>query len=549
MPVLGPVPLVSSGIALAGVTNYTIFGVDNWTTNSLTFTAPSNGMTLQIQSVEDGMLFDSFVLTQQAFPNPPVYYLPEESLSKVVGENSAGDWVLEVLDNRAGATNPLPMLVSWQLSLTLETTVPFAIPLVHAVPVTNSVNPNAITYFSVDVPAWAGLATNLLSNASGPLNLLFNQTSLPGTNATDFTLLTNLSGGAVTLATNAPPPPGLPPLQPGERYYLGVQNLGATPVSFTLEVDFNITTLTNGVALTNSLAAAGQPRYYQFDVNTNAVAAAFEILATDGNVDLVVSRAPALPTLSQFSYVSANPGSNTEAIVILTNSAPVPLGPGRWYAGVFNRDTRTVNYLIRATETGPPNIIVLTNGIGLNYQSAPGVALTNFFEFTVSQTNASVLFELYNLTGNADLLAQRDSLPLSQSYLAGSFNLGTLGEQIVLRTNLLGTNLNANWYLAVPNNEITNVTYTIRAVVSTNGVLVSGLPIGITALPPAMGSPTGPTLTWPAVAGEQYEVEVSTNLVTWTVLATITAGGPTASFTDPTPQGGFPSFYRISQVP
>ena len=384
----------------------------------------------------------------------------------MIGENSAGDWKLEVLDNRAGAANPPPKLVSWQLSLTLETTVPFAIPLVHAVPVTNFVNPNSIAYFFVDVPAWAGFATNLLSNASGNVNLLFNQTSLPGTNVSDVTLLSAVPAGTVTLTTTGAPPL----LQPGQRYFLGVQNLGASPVNFTLEVDFNITTLSNAVPLTNSLAAIGLPRYYQFDVSTNAVVAAFEILAADGNVDLVVSRAPTLPTLNQFDYVSANPGSNTEAIVIRTNSAPVPLSAGRWYAGVFNQDTKTVNYIIRATETGPPTIIVLSNGIPVNFQSGPGVALTNFFEYTVDQTNAAVLFELYNLNGNVDLLVQRDNLPLGQSYLVGSFNLGTNGEQIVLRTNLLGTNINAQWFLGVPNNEITNVSYTIRAVVSTNGI-------------------------------------------------------------------------------
>ena len=60
----------------------------------------------------------------------------------------------------------------------------------------------------------------------------------------------------------------------------------------------------------------------------------------------------------------------------------------------------------------------------------------------------------------------------------------------------------------------------------------------------------GPTLTWPTVPGEKYEIEVTTNFVTWTVLATVTATGPTLTFTDPTPVviPGF-RFYRIVQVP
>jgi len=48
-------------------------------------------------------------------PSGGMYYLPEQSLHKLAGESALGDWTLELLDNRAGATNPQPSLVSWQL--------------------------------------------------------------------------------------------------------------------------------------------------------------------------------------------------------------------------------------------------------------------------------------------------------------------------------------------------------------------------------------------------------------------------------------------------
>ena len=148
------------------------------------------------------MLFDSFTLVEQAKPNPPVYYLPEESLAKVIGENSAGDWKLEVLDNRAGAANPPPKLVSWQLSLTLETTVPFAIPLCRAGD--HSVNPNDIRYFVVDVRlGW--LRHQPPVQCQRQRQPALQPFSLPGTNVTDVTLMGPNKGGTRTLTTNGAP--------------------------------------------------------------------------------------------------------------------------------------------------------------------------------------------------------------------------------------------------------------------------------------------------------------------------------------------------------
>jgi hypothetical protein len=257
-----------------------------------------------------------------------------------------------------------------------------------------------------------------------------------------------------------------------------------------------------------------------------------------------------LPDLISHDYISANPGANNEAIVVSSNSAPVALRPGRWYLGVFNQDVATVNYTIIATEIGPPTIIVLTNGIPFNYVAAPGPAVTNFFRFDITQSNAATLFELYNLSGNVDLTLQRDAFPYSAPFTGGSFNSVLGPEQIVIRTNVLGTNINAQWFLGVPNNETRNVTYTIRAVVSTNGFLISGLPFSLGIVPPTPGSGTGPVLTWTSVLGETYQVQVSTDLITWIVLATISGTGETTIFIDPTPITGVPQqFYRIVQVP
>jgi subtilisin-like proprotein convertase family protein len=113
-------------------------------------------------------------LTLSAATCPPVggiFYLPEESLAKLAGQSAAGNWQLEVWDNRAGATDPPPTLVSWQLSFQLKDTQPVPVPIPSGSSETNTVSPDRIEYYAVDVPAWVSFATNRLIAATAPLNL------------------------------------------------------------------------------------------------------------------------------------------------------------------------------------------------------------------------------------------------------------------------------------------------------------------------------------------------------------------------------------------
>jgi len=179
------------------------------------------------------------------------------------------------------------------------------------------------------------------------------------------------------------------------------------------------------------------------------------------------------------------------------------------------------------------------------------VGLTNFFSFTIAQSNSAALFEVYNLTGNGDLTLQRSNLPYFPPYFASSVNPGSNYEQIVIRTNGLLPDINGIWYLTVPNNETNLITYTIRAVVATNGMLISGLPLNIGITIPGG---TNVHLTFPTVDGEHYQILATTNIampfLTWPVLTTITASGPTTIFIDPTPVSGFPArVYGVNQVP
>ena len=221
----------------------------------------------------------------------------------MINENVFGLWQLEILDTRTGATN-LANLVSWQLQFVYQTDIPFPGVLTHGEPQTNSIPPGQTAYYIVDVPAWAQFATNTLwfANPTG-VNVLFNQNQPPSpqlTNAGDYLLIgPNSTGGSRTIDTGGAPPP---PLLPGQRYYLGVYNPGASPVTYAVEVDFDITPLFNGVPVTSALNLGALPRYFYYDVSTNATAVSYQLTNLNGNVELVARQGPPLPTLTSFDW-------------------------------------------------------------------------------------------------------------------------------------------------------------------------------------------------------------------------------------------------------
>ena len=61
----------------------------------------------------------------------------------------------------------------------------------------------------------------------------------------------------------------------------------------------------------------------------------------------------------------------------------------------------------------------------------PGPPQRFFFDFIITNAVPGVLFELYNLSGDADLVLQRAVPPTMAPYFDGSFSAGTTPEQIV----------------------------------------------------------------------------------------------------------------------
>ncbi len=492
-PALAPAEsLAEAQVVFGGVTNL-IFGVnDAWQVGGISLKTTSNSLPVQITGLEPGVLLDAFSIVEQ--PPGNLYYLPEQALDALVGSNALGNWTLEIRDSRTGQLVTNTNLISWELQFILQSNTPIPVQLSPQAPTTETIPPGGIGYYVVNVPSWARAATNILvasTNAVGapaPVSLLFNQTFPPESgNGVDVTFVNNNTAGSVTIFAN--PPPSFPPLLPGQAYFLAVTNGGSQPAIATVEVDFDIITLTNGVPFTASFNTNDLERPFIFNVSNNASAATFQLIqVVGGNADLVLRKGLPIPSLSSADY-GAFQGTNVdETIYVLSNSFPVSLSAGPWYLDVIKRvagtDTNVIGnkmrYAVLAKELDQqvfppvPNIINLSNGIPFTYIAPPGAALTNYFRFGSNNftgpaaTNHGVHFELFDLNGNGDLTVQTNGVPMAPPFFQASRLPNQDAEFVFIHTNSALTNLALDWMLGVPNDETNNIRYTILGVIDTN---------------------------------------------------------------------------------
>ncbi|MGA2177493.1 MAG: S8 family serine peptidase [Verrucomicrobiota bacterium] len=538
-------------------------------TNS--FTATNSQTTIELAGNPLSVLFDDIQLVELPNTNYNNYYLAEEPLTPFIGENPQGCWTLQIWDTRSDS--PLPnngALLSWDLQMTISSTNVSLVVLTNGVPYTNAPGGTYtnITYFGVDVPATANFATNILTVTGGTnqLNLLFNQSALPtGGLPGDMTLLAGVTAangpGTNTLSTQGAPPP----LLPGRRYFLGVQNNASVNVPYTLEVNFdvasnNIIPLTNGAFFATNIGNTG-PQYYSFVVPGNASMVTFQILnTTNAELDLFARDGLPVPGPLNFDYDSRNAGTNDQFIVVTTNSVPVPLptattnevlppAPTTWYLAVYNfAGVANAGYTILATyvTNGAMLVIPLTDGVGYATNQVPGFPTNLVYSFTVANNPAGVEFTVTNTGGqaNAQLLVGDGTFPTPANSYSGSFNPGTELQFVAIGTNASAPSLDGIWYLAVPNTGSNEVKYTITAVTVTNRIVISA-PLFLAA---RITSPTnGFTMYWSANPGQSYAIDVSTNLTHWALVTNITASSTTASYTDAVPvQSQKARFFRLS---
>jgi len=212
-------------------------------------------------------------------------------------------------------------------------------------------------------------------------------------------------------------------------------------------------------------------------------------------------------------------------------------------------DTNPVTYSICATESAfsPYNIVRLTNAVPLDFTIVAGSPRTNFFLFTIDQTNAAVSFWLYNLNNPAELLVDLDVLPdpTSFAYLFNGVGSSNNPVQILVDTNGFLSDLNGDWYLAVENLSTNDLSFTILATLSTNNVGTNVIVIN----PQLVITNNTVCLSWNSVVGQSYSVEAKTNLAdpTWTVISpAITATDTTTTYC--VPISGSQMFFRVVEA-
>jgi len=469
------------------------------------------------------------------------YCLPEQSLHALVDENAYGTWQLEMWDTRIGAAVSAPTLAGWQLRFLFQNTTPVPVALSHGVAATVNIPPGWIAPFAIDVPAWATRATNILVYASAPVNLLFSTNFPPtGTNAGDLTLLSASTGGFVALSTN-----GTPSLVPGARYFLGIQNTGMARVTAAVQVDFDVTPLTNGVRFNVAQAGDTLPRYFFYDVSSNGTAVSFQLSNLSGNLNLVASYGVPLPTLASFDYGSFNPGTNDEDILVFANSTPVALAPGRWYLGVFNTEPTNVSCTILATEytNAFPSIITLASGVPCPNNNSGAGDTTDYYRYVVTTNAWRAQFEIDGPTAPMALVARKGlPLPTLTSYDFISTNPGPNEQLITLFDFSSPIALTpGDWFISAVNVSGGPVGYTMMATefpaYETNVLITS-----------CQALTNNLCLTWTSVAGIHYYVQGKTNLndTDWVAVSpTIVAAGALTTWCVTLPSSFH--FFRVTE--
>ncbi len=209
--------------------------------------------------------------------------------------------------------------------------------------------------------------------------------------------------------------------------------------------------------------------------------------------------------------------------------------------------TRTLTVSVTEMTT---NVVDLVSGIAVtNTTRYTNGIVADIYRLNVTGTPSKLLFEAFNLSGDGDLLVRRGAHPTPTQFDYSSTMMDTNREQVVVS----GSNLSGEWFATLINRENTNIVYsisgTIPVEVAGGAMLVSTEGIKVEA-PVFTPSDVTPEFSWTAVQGEKYQVEVSTNLTTWTPLTNIVVTGTTATFTDPTPYTDSAlRFYRIRQMP
>jgi hypothetical protein len=399
--------------------------------------------------------------------------------------------------------------------------------LTNGVPQTNSVSGGGgIDHFLINVPANADFATNRLLSATGPVNLLFNQTTPPtGTNAGDYTLLAGATNGISVLSTTSVPTN----IVPGGTYWLGVQNTNSSAVSFSLEVDFHLLSGSVTGAITGLTITA-----------TNIGGTNGFLLQWQGPTDYQY----AIQWTTNLASLVWNPVLNPVINVVVTST--------NGHYSFFDNGTLTGGF-------GPMKFYRVLGGLNLGPITGSGSTTNTVLAGAMSQAVVTVPANaisasnlLISAAGPVNVFFNQTHPPTGNTN-AGDFLMlsATSTGAFALTSNSVPPLMpGTNYYLGFQNPGASNVTFVFQVAFGfapTNAVSS----FGITA------TNGGIWLKWNGLTNYQYQVQWTTNLApptAWNTISNIVLTSTTGIFTffdDGSLTGGFGpmKFYRLITWP
>ncbi|HTH50252.1 MAG TPA: pre-peptidase C-terminal domain-containing protein, partial [Candidatus Limnocylindria bacterium] len=344
------------------------------------------------------------------------------------------------------------------------------------------------------------------------------------------------------------------------KWLLGVYVADSSqqPAAYTItasEVPLPIA-LTNQVPLAGSISNVNDVAYYYFDLTNSVTQVSFALTGLSGDVNLYLRQGLPPPNATDFDYASTNTGLANELIQVKSFDPSFPLSQGRWFLAVVPVDPVPVAYTVLVTTgTSALPYTDIFDGISLSATHQPGDP-SQYYRFIAPQFTYGLLFEIYGLTGEADLYGALDTFPNQSPSPFSDIKPGTTPELNVLRTNASVMDLGGAYFLEVrfPATATNRVDYTIRAASSSGGLLESGQPLVATFLP---SSVTGgvPTLQFNSVPGESYQFQYTDDIfadfVDWTDVPPpfMATGTVTTAVVPVLPSDNSNRFYRLVHVP
>lgn len=373
---------------------FSVTGAPEWQRFETEFIADKTNMVVQFFAGTNfpGVDIDDVQLEDTG----TVYLNPEEPLSVLQGERAMGQWKLDVIDNRTGATNPA-FIDDWKLMLDVATPARYAEPLASGLvyptvihnPIiraeTNIYTPGRLLggeteWFYFDVCSNATFATVRLfapSTNSIPIELLVDRSGFPtGDPAKDDYAIIRTTPGAnstVTLPLTLTSPAAAP-LQPGKRLFIAVR-AGEFPSDTNQTFRINIqpdgctftapTVLTPSQAL-STVAFAPSPGDDGTTYQITTAGASSVTLTAAGDLTILASNGVE-PTESDYQLKqTVSSGTGTLALP----------SAGTWFFRVINNTTDTVPYTMTVTEqtSAIRDVSVVDNHLNVTFATVVGTS-------------------------------------------------------------------------------------------------------------------------------------------------------------------------------